>query len=231
MAYERKRGKLSALNSFLRGEGSDYFSLIVGNTNVLSQTKYVITLDTDTELPRDAAGQLVGAMAHPLNRPIWNEKKGLVTDGYGILQPRVSTSLPSINRSFYAHLYGGDPGIDPYTRTISDVYQDLFSQGSFIGKGIYDIDAFEQSLKDRLPENSILSHDLLEGCYTRSGLLTDVQLYEAIPITLQRRYQPPVSLDSWRLANIRLAIPQSSGVGRKKKVNQLSLSVPMENSG
>ena len=105
MGYERKRGKLSALNSFLRGANLDSFSLIVGNTEILSQVKYVITLDTDTQLPRDAASQLVGVMAHPLNRPVWDERKGHIVDGYGILQPRVSASLPSTNRSVYAHLY------------------------------------------------------------------------------------------------------------------------------
>jgi cellobiose phosphorylase len=181
MGYERKRGKLSALNAFLRGSGSKDFSLVVGDTTALSQVRYVITLDTDTQLPRDVGRKMVGAMAHPLNRPIWDEEKNRVTEGYGILQPRVSTSLPSINTSAYARLYGGELGIDPYTRAVSDVYQDLFSEGSFIGKGIYDVDAFEQSVKNKFPDNRILSHDLLEGCYARSGLLTDVQLYEQFP--------------------------------------------------
>ena len=150
--------------------------------------KYVITLDTDTQLPRDSARQFVGVMAHPLNRPRFERAgkrngSGLVTDGYGILQPRVSISLPGANRSRYARLHGGDPGIDPYTRAVSDVYQDVFGEGSFIGKGIYDVDAFERALDGRFPENRILSHDLLEGCYARSGLLSDVQLYEEYPST------------------------------------------------
>jgi cyclic beta-1,2-glucan synthetase len=181
MGYERKRGKLSALNAFLRrGNAQGDFALVVGNTEGLSQVKYVITLDTDTQLPRDAARELVGAMAHPLNRATFDERTQRVCAGYGILQPRMAESLSGI-RSRYAQLWGSEPGFDPYTRAVSDVYQDLFQEGSFIGKGIYDVDAFERALADRFPENRILSHDLVEGCYARSGLLTDVQLYEVYP--------------------------------------------------
>src|SRR5665811_425331 len=137
------------LNSFLRG-GSDYhFSYIVGNTDVLTGVKYVITLDTDTQLPRDSARQFVGTMSHPLNRAIYDEKKQRVCEGYGILQPRVAISLPITNMSFYARLYGSEPGIDPYTRAVSDVYQDVFGEGSFIGKGIYDVDIFMHVFDDR----------------------------------------------------------------------------------
>ena len=187
MGYERKRGKLAELNAFLRGGGRDCFSLVVGETAGLSGVKYVITLDTDTQLPRDSARQFVGVMAHPLNRARFGagKRKGRerVTEGYGILQPRVSISLPGANRSWFARMQGGEPGIDPYTRAVSDVYQDLFQEGSFIGKGIYDVDAFERAIGDRFPANRILSHDLLEGCYARSGLLSDVQLYEEHPST------------------------------------------------
>jgi cyclic beta-1,2-glucan synthetase len=193
MGYERKRGKLAELNALLRGRawggGEGGFSLVVGDTAALAGVKYVITLDTDTQLPRDAARQFVGAMAHPLNRPRYDETRRRVTDGYGILQPRVAISLPGTNRSHYARLYGGEPGIDPYTRAISDVYQDMFGEGSFIGKGIYDVDAFEQSLGRCFPENRILSHDLIEGCYARAGLLSDVLLYEDYPA----RYSADVS--------------------------------------
>ena len=114
---------------------------------VLSQVKYVITLDVDTQLPRDSAGLLIGAISHPLNRPFIDEKRQIVTEGYTILQPRIAVSLPGTNKSRYAKLFGSEPGIDPYTRTISDVYQDLFSEGSFIGKGIYDVDSFERIFK------------------------------------------------------------------------------------
>ena len=189
MGYERKRGKLTDLNALLRGQAGagtgdgERFERIVGDTRVLSAVRYVITLDTDTQLPRDAAAQMIGTMAHPLNRPRFGSgaQCDLVVEGYGILQPRVGTNLPSTNRSGYARLFGGESGIDPYTRAVSDVYQDVFGEGSFIGKGIYDVDAFGRALADRLPENRILSHDLLEGCYARSGLLSDVQLLEESP--------------------------------------------------
>ncbi len=181
MGYERKRGKLEELNSMLRGGSKDRFSLVVGKTDLLPFVKYVITLDTDTQLPRDSARQLVGTMAHPLNRPRYDEHKNRISEGYAILQPRVAVSLPGTNRSRYARLFGSEPGIDPYTRAISDVYQDLFGEGSFIGKGIYDVDMFERVLKGKFPENQILSHDLIEGCYARAGLLSDVQLYEEYP--------------------------------------------------
>jgi len=193
MGYERKRGKLADLNSLLRGGSKDHFSLVVGKTALLLDVKYVITLDTDTELPRDSARQFVAAMAHPLNRPLYDKKMQRVSKGYGILQPRVAVSLPGTNRSWYARLYGSDPGIDPYTRVVSDIYQDVFGEGSFIGKGIYDVDAFELALHGRFPENKILSHDLMEGCYARSGLLSDVLLYEEYPsrysADVNRRYR------------------------------------------
>ena len=181
MGYERKRGKLADLNRFLRGGSRDCFSCVVGETSILASVKFVITLDTDTQLPRDAGRQFVGAMAHPLNRPVYDIASRRIVDGYGILQPRVTVSLPDANNSYYAKLFGDEPGIDPYTRAVSDVYQDIFGEGSFIGKGIYDVDAFEQALAGCFPENRILSHDLIEGCYARAGLLSDVQLLEAYP--------------------------------------------------
>ena len=191
MGYERKRGKLAELNGLLRGHGKENFSVVVGDLTPLSGVKYVITLDSDTELPRDAAWKIVGSMAHPLNRAVYDAKKNRVTEGYGILQPRVSVSMPDIETTLYARMNGNEPGIDPYTRAVSDVYQDLFREGSFIGKGIYDVDIFEQALNGMFPENRILSHDLLEGCYVRSGLLSDVQLYEKYPVRydtdMQRR--------------------------------------------
>ena len=189
---------------------SDGFSLIVGNIEALWKTKYVITLDTDTELPRDSARQLVGAMAHPLNLPLYDADKGRIVRGYGILQPRVAISLPGANRSRYARMWGAMPGIDPYTRVVSDVYQDLFGEGSFIGKGIYDVDAFERVLKGRFPENRILSHDLIEGCYLRSGLISDVQVAGRVPVAVQRGRQPPPPLDPGRLAASEMAVPRRS---------------------
>ena len=181
MGHERKRGKLGDLNQLLRGIGSHHFSLIIGKEKIYTTVKFIITLDTDTQLPRDVAWKLCATMAHPLNRPVYSEKKKRVTEGYSILQPRVSNSLPGSVSSVYAKMHGNEPGTDPYTKAISDVYQDLFKEGSFVGKGIYDIDAFEKALKGRFPENRILSHDLLEGSYSRAGLVTDLQLYEEYP--------------------------------------------------
>ncbi|MHC8285505.1 GH36-type glycosyl hydrolase domain-containing protein [Pseudomonas sp. XS1P51] len=181
MGYERKRGKLAELNALLRGRGQECFSLIVGDIQTLTPVRYVITLDTDTQLPRDVAQQCIGAMEHPLNHPVFDPHQGHISSGYAILQPRVGISLPSTARSSYARLFGSDAGVDPYTRAVSDVYQDLFQHGSFIGKGIYAVDAFEYALEGCFPENRILSHDLIEGCYARSGLLSDVQLFEEYP--------------------------------------------------
>jgi cyclic beta-1,2-glucan synthetase len=222
MGYERKRGKLAALNSLILEGSKTAFSLIVGDLKLLPNVKYVITLDTDTQLPRDAARQLVEAMAHPLNHPQYDEKKQCINAGYGILQPRVAVSLPGTNRSKYARMWGSDAGIDPYTRVISDVYQDLFGEGSFIGKGIYDVNAFEQVLKGRFPENRILSHDLIEGCYVRAGLLSDVQLYEEYP----SRYSADVSRrhrwirGDWQL--FRWLLPGVPGLNEGFKKNPLS---------
>jgi cyclic beta-1,2-glucan synthetase len=187
MGYERKRGKLADLNGFLRGTRNS-FSEVVGQTNLLREVRYVITLDTDTQLPRDSAQEMVGAMAHTLNRPVLDAKRSRVVEGYGILQPRVGVSLPSAHRSWFARLFAGDAGIDPYTRVVSDVYQDVFGEGSFIGKGIYDVDAFEQCCGS-FPENSVLSHDLLESAHARSALLSDVELFEEYP----SRYPTDVS--------------------------------------
>jgi cellobiose phosphorylase len=227
MGHERKRGKLADLNSLLRGEPAEEiptrFSLVVGQTGILSQVKYVITLDTDTQLPRDSARQLVGAMAHPLNRARYDRARQCISEGYGILQPRVAVSLPGTNRSRYARMFGNDPGIDPYTRAVSDVYQDVFGEGSFIGKGIYDVDAFEFSLKDRLPDDLILSHDLIEGCYARAALLSDVLLYEDYPshycadVSRRRRW----IRGDWQIAQ--WLLPRVPGSSARPQRNPISL--------
>ena len=181
MGYERKRGKLAAVNALLREGSTADFSRIVGDYRILQNTKYVITLDSDTQLPRGAAWKMIATMAHPLNRAVYDQNKNRVVQGYGILQPRVASDFPKGKTSLYLRLQGDMKGIDPYSRASSDVYQDIFQEGSFIGKGIYDVAIFEKVLADRFPENRILSHDLLEGCYIRSGLLSDVVLYENNP--------------------------------------------------
>lgn len=223
MGYERKRGKLADLNALLRGDAQDRFSRVAGDTAILLNVKYVITLDTDTQLPRDAARKLAGAMAHPLNQARYDKDQQRVGEGYGILQPRVAVSLPGANRSRFARLYGSDAGIDPYTHAVSDVYQDVFQEGSFIGKGIYDVDAFEQAISGRFPENRILSHDLLEGCYARAGLLSDVQLYEDYPACysadVSRRYR--WIRGDWQIAQ--WLFPQVPDLDGRQRKNPLSL--------
>jgi cyclic beta-1,2-glucan synthetase len=181
MGYERKRGKLMEFSELLRGGAPNAFSHITGDIGRLSQFRYIITLDTDTRLPHNAAQQLIAAMAHPLNRPLVDPKTARVVEGYTILQPRVAIELQSADKTRFTRLFAGEPGIDPYTREISDVYQDIFEEGSFVGKGIFDVDTFISTLKGRFPDNWILSHDLIESCVARSGLISDVLLQEQFP--------------------------------------------------
>ncbi len=236
MGYERKRGKLEQFNALLREdiksvEKKSGFSEIVGDIAILPSIKYVITLDTDTQLPRDSARTLVGNMAHPLNRPVYDPVVGRVVDGYTILQPRASISLHSAEQSWFTKLYAGESGIDPYTREISDVYQDIFGEGSFIGKGIYDVDVFHQVLDGRFPENLVLSHDLLESGYARSALVTDVDLIEEFPASymmeISRRHR--WIRGDWQLAGWLLPqVPQPNM--RQSIVSQSNLSKPTSGS-
>ncbi|WP_198411256.1 GH36-type glycosyl hydrolase domain-containing protein [Marinimicrobium alkaliphilum] len=228
MGYERKRGKLEQFNARLRGEEHTAFSDIVGDQSILGSIQYVITLDTDTQLPRDAAHSLVGNLAHPLNRPVYDATKGRIVEGYAILQPRTSISLTSAGQSHFAKLFAGDSGLDPYTREVSDVYQDLFGEGSFIGKGIYDVNAFRQAVDERLPENLILSHDLLEGGYARSALVTDVHLIEEQPasvaIDASRRHRwirGDWQLTGWLLPRVP-GPPGAHGAHEERQPNPLS---------
>lgn len=180
MGWERKRGKLLDMNRLLRG-GFDSFPVKVGNLDVLPRIRYVITLDSDTQLPRDSAHRLVGTLAHPLNRAVIDPATQQVVEGYGILQPRIGISTQSASRSWLARLLSGHTGIDVYTRAISDPYQDLFGEGSYTGKGIYDVDAFHAVLERRFPENALLSHDLIEGIVARAGLVSDIELIDDYP--------------------------------------------------
>ena len=183
MGWERKRGKLHELNRLLRGDTETSFMADgAGSVVYPSGVRYVITLDSDTRLPRDAARRLIGKMLHPLNAPVFAPNKQRIVDGYGVLQPRVTPSLPAgQDASLLQRLFSSGGGIDPYAGAVSDVYQDLFGEGSFAGKGIYDVDAFEAATSGRFPENAILSHDLLEGLYARAGLATDVEFIEEFP--------------------------------------------------
>ena len=225
MGYERKRGKLSALNAFLRKRGRNEFSMIIGDEETLVDVKYVITLDSDTQLPREAVWKFIAAMAHPLNHAVYDPQKKRVTGGHGILQPRVEPSIPKTTTTLYLRMQGSLLGIDPYTRVSSDVYQDIFGEGSFIGKGIYDVDVFENVLDGVFPVNRILSHDLLEGCYVRSGLLSDVYLYEEGPAQYQtdvKRHHRWIRGD-WQIGVWMLPfIPNANGHLKKNKLSALS---------
>ena len=193
MGEERKRGKLAALNRLLRTGEADAFSATIGDLPQLRSVRYVITLDSDTQLPRDAGRELVGCAAHPLNQAEIDPHSGVVVAGYAVLQPRVTATMPAAHRSRFSRLAAGDAGIDPYTLQTSDLYHDLFGQGSFIGKGIYDVAAFESACEGRFPENRLLSHDLIEGCFARSGLVNDVELFEGVPsrllVDMNRRHR------------------------------------------
>jgi cyclic beta-1,2-glucan synthetase len=183
IGWERKRGKLHELNRLLRGATDTSFAMAGGKASMVSSgVRYVITLDADTRLPRGVACRLVGTMAHPLNRPRFDPRVGRVVEGYALLQPRVTPTLPTDREgSLFQRISSGPAGIDPYASAVSDVYQDLFGEGSYIGKGIYDIDAFEAALAGRVPENALLSHDLFEGVFARAGLVTDIELFEEFP--------------------------------------------------
>src|SRR5215213_2822196 len=185
MGWERKRGKLEEFNSLLRGAQDTSFVVRTANDALLKSIRYVITLDSDTQLPRDVARKLVGAAIHPVNQPQIDPATNRVTRGYGILQPRVSIALASASRSKFVQVFSGYTGIDPYTTAVSDVYQDFFGAGNFTGKGLYDVDAFQTTLENRVPPNSLLSHDLFESLFARAALATDIELLDDYPASYE----------------------------------------------
>ncbi|WP_244511018.1 GH36-type glycosyl hydrolase domain-containing protein [Magnetospirillum fulvum] len=183
MGWERKRGKLHELNRALRG-ATDTTFIVPGAESAPPppDIRYVITLDSDTRLPRDSARRLIGKMAHPLNRPRFDADTGRVVEGYALLQPRVTPSLPvGLEGSPFQRIFSSLSGINPYVAAVSDVYQDLFGEGSYVGKGIYDLDAFEAALAGRVPDSTLLSHDLFEGVFARAGLASDIEVVEEFP--------------------------------------------------
>lgn len=222
---ERKRGIIEDFNLILRGGSINDFFPIIGDVSVLPDIKYVITLDEDTKMPYDSARLLIETMAHPLNHPVFDPEKQCVMEGYSILHPRLSASMPESNLSRFMELFGDEPGVDPYTRESSDVYQDLFGEGSFSGKGIYDVDAFSLSLSRRFPDNLILSHDLLEGSYARAALVSDVLFYENYPhsyISDIRRRHRWIRGD-WQIVNWLLStVPGPAGLILDNPISGLS---------
>ncbi len=184
MGEERKRGKLNDLNQLLL-DGKNRFDTVTGDLSRLRGIRFIITLDTDTQLPRDTAAKMIGAAAHPLNHPVIDPKTRTVREGYGLLRPGVSVSIESAGRSRLAQIFSGQTGFDPYATSVSDVYQDLHGRASFTGKGIYDLRAFHNVVGQRFPDNSILSHDLIEGEHLRTGLLTSAELVEDYPASYQ----------------------------------------------
>ncbi len=222
MGWERKRGKLLDLNELLRG-GEDNFPVKVGDLSVLPAVKYVITLDSDTQLPRDAARRLIATLAHPLNRAAVSPRTNTVIEGYGMLQPRVGISVQSASRSLLANIYSGQTGLDLYTHATSDVYQDLFGEGTFAGKGIYEVDVFRKVLRRRFPRNAILSHDLIEGTYTRAGLVSDIEVIDDYPthFSAYSRRQHRWVRGDWQIMLWLLPrVPDASGT---RSANPLSL--------
>ncbi len=181
LCWERKRGKLEEFNRLILGDDSHNMEVVVGDLELLKKTRYVITLDADTHLPRDSAIKLIGTISHPLNQAYFDDEKNIVVEGYGIIQPRIGVSLTSSIVSLFSRVFAGHAGLDPYTTAVSDVYQDLFKEGSFIGKAIYDVKAFERALHNRVPENALLSHDLFEGLFARAGLAVDIELIDEFP--------------------------------------------------
>ncbi len=224
MGWERKRGKLMDLNKLLRNE-HDSFPVKVGDLSILPRIRFVITLDSDTELPRGSAVRMIGAMAHPLNQAIIDPdpEKNVVVAGYGILQPRVGVSVQSASRSRLASLYSGETGFDIYTRAISDVYQDLYGEGIFAGKGIYEVDTVQRVLDRRFPRNALLSHDLIEGAYARAGLATDIEIIEDYPshYSAYNRRKHRWLRGDWQITGWLLSrVPDESG---RKVPNPISL--------
>ncbi len=230
MGWERKRGKIEEFNRLLRGATDTSFAVQVGDLSILPDVRYCITLDTDTRLPRDAARQLIGIIMHPLNRARFDAGLGRVVEGYGILQPRISVTFMSAAGSLFAQLYAGHTGVDPYTTAVSDTYQDLFNEGIFTGKGLYDVDAFIASLEDSIPENTLLSHDLFEGLHARVALVSDVELVDEYPssvLTHARRQHRWIRGD-WQI--LYLAVPVRA-VATGAEAEHAAAHLPLEDPG
>ena len=212
MGWERKRGALYEFNELLLGGEGASFEHIEGNISGLKDVKYVITIDSDTKLSIETAKKLIGTITHPLNRAVVDESKCVVKEGYGLLQPRINVDIVSANASRFARVFAGQGGIDIYTNAVSDIYQDYFGEGIFTGKGIYDLAVFQGILRNMIPENTVLSHDLIEGAHVRTGLVTDIELidgypskYNACSMRLHRWVRGDWQLLQWLFSKVRNA--------------------------
>lgn len=225
IAWERKRGKLEEFNRLLRGAHDTSFVVVDADAALLASIRYVITIDSDTQLPRDVARKLVATIRHPLNQAQLDPNTRRVVRGYGILQPRVSVTLESSARSRFARIFSGNTGVDPYSTAASDVYQDLFAEGSFTGKGLYDVDAFKAALESRVPDNSLLSHDLFESLYARAALVTDIELLDDYPVhydTYAKR-QHRWTRGDWQIARWLLpCVPNNEGKAVRNTLPMIS---------
>jgi len=224
MGWERKRGKLEELNRLLRGDARTSYTRQVGDPEGLAGIRYVITLDSDTELPMGSAHRLIGLLAHPLNRAVFDAETGRVASGYTIVQPRIETSPSSSRQTRFSRLFAGDIGFDIYTHAVSELYQDLFGAGIYVGKGIYDIDAFVRSIEGRVPENSLVSHDLFEGVHGRTALATDIVLFESYPsnyATYAKRMHRWVRGDWQLLPWLFPKVPSASGSRLKNRLGPI----------
>jgi len=181
LGWERKRGLITEFNQFLLGKKENTFKYNSFLNKEIQDIKYIITLDSDTNLVLDTAKELIGAMAHILNIPVIDEKRNVVLEGHALMQPRIGIDLDSSRKTLFTKIYAGLGGVDAYSGAISDIYQDNFGEGNFTGKGIYDLKVFNKVLENAIPENTVLSHDLLEGIYTRCALVTDVILIDGYP--------------------------------------------------
>jgi cyclic beta-1,2-glucan synthetase len=224
MGWERKRGKLLDLNKLLIGE-YDAFPIKAGGVDALQKIRYIITLDADTQLPRGTAARLVGAIAHPLNQAVIDPRTRTVTSGYGILQPRMGVTVRSTARSRLAAIYSGQSGLDIYSHAVSDAYQDLFGEGIFTGKGIYEVQTLHSVLNRRFPRNAILSHDLIEGAYARAGLVTDIELVDDYPshYSAYSRRQHRWMRGDWQIVQWMFSrVPEESGHWVENPISYIS---------
>jgi len=224
IGWERKRGKLEELNRLIDGTRSEDAQQLVyvGDRDLLVNVRFIITLDSDTQLPHGTARRMIETLAHPLNQPRFSPDGDILAGSYALIQPRVSPSLPSTSATPFSRLFSDPVGIDPYTRIVSDVNQDLTGEGSYHGKGIYDVRAFSRVLSGRFPEGRLLSHDLIEGAHVRVGLASDIELYDDVPqdyLSYTGRQHRWIRGD-WQIAD--WVLPRVPQPGKRRGTNQLS---------